>query len=416
LGGFSRQFYQIGCMHIGLLNDPNNFHTQKWGQALRDAGAEVTVFSFDEDFHQGLPSVRVPTHKGTLDYNYRSYLKSGPQLRAALEEHKVDLVNALNITPFGVWAAQSRFHPWVGSAMGADILEYPPRGQASPLLATHAWDNVEGSTGLLDRLKSQFKRKFFKVQVDKALRQADLITGDNQTLVDAVEDWFGIPPEKTRLLRWGVEPDLLKADAIRIAAWRKRLGIAEGSKVILSPRGAKAIYQASTILEGMGQFLAETQENVHCIVLSAGYQIASKVTEEANRLEAEFPNFSFISEQIPREEMTSLWHLADIFISAPIYDGYSASVAEGRYLGVIPLVNDIPGNQEVIQHLENGWVTQPFTSTQLNEDLAVLVARFSELKERFGTKNREWIENHSLISENASQFLAWANELTKQNP
>lgn len=398
-------------MHIGLLNDPNNFHTQKWGKALQDAGAKVTVFSFDEDLAGTLPSVRVPTHNGALAYNYRSYLKGGPQLRQALEEHQVDLVNALNITPFGVWVAQSGFHPWIGSAMGADILEYPPRGEASPLLDSHAWDNPEGDNGLLAKIKGNFKRKFFRVQVDRALQKVDLVTGDNQTLVDAMRNWFKVPAERSHLLRWGVEPELLKADPARIAIWRERLGIGEDSTVILSPRGAKAIYQAETILKGMEGFLANTSHQVHCIMLSAGYKISNKVAEKAAELETKYANFSFVKEQLPREEMTPLWHLADIFISAPIYDGYSAGVAEGRFLGVIPLVNNIPGNQEVIQHLENGWVTEPFTATQLAEDLEILLARIPELKERFQLKNRAWIEKHSLISENAAQFLEWAKPL-----
>lgn len=422
-------------MHIGLLNDPNNFHTQKWGKALRDAGAEVTVFSFDADQHGGLPSVRVVPRSGGSDYNYISYLRSGSELRTALDEAGVDLINALNITPFGVWAARSGLRPLISSAMGADILEYPPRGQQSPLLEARAWDNVEGSQQPLIRLKGRMKRQYFRRKVAQALSKADLITGDNLVLVDAVKEWFRIPEEKIRLLRWGVEPELLTSDETVIKKLKTRFGIADHARVILSPRGAKAIYQADLILEAFelmlekgsyssvpgkdrgiseGAHWEDHPSKFHFIMLSAGYKTSRKVAEKARYLSQKYPNFTFVDHAMDRKEVAQLWQLTDVFISAPIYDGYSASLAEGRYVGAIPVVNSIPGNLELIEHQENGWITSPFTPSQLAHDLNTILRNRMQLKARFQTKNRKWIEENSLIDRNADIFLGWADNLLKQ--
>ncbi len=439
IGDYQGGFYQIGRMHIGLLNDPNNFHTQKWGKALQDAGAEVTVFSFDADQNGGLPSVQVPTASGSSDYNYISYLKSGPALRAALDTAGVDLVNALNITPFGVWAARSGFRPLIASAMGADILEYPPQGQRSPLLDARSWDNVEGSQQPFVRFKGRLKRQYFRRKVAQTLRRADLITGDNRVLVDAVRDWFRIPEEKVRLLRWGVEPELLVPDETEMQKLRDRFGIRKGASVVLSPRGAKAIYQADLILEAFEKLLERNQRGAdqleadqlkaiqsktdqlgtdnsenpppHFIMLSAGYEVSRKIKDKARHLSEKHPNFTFVDGMISRQEVAQLWHLVDVFVSAPIYDGYSASLAEGRYTGAIPVVNSIPGNLELIQHGENGWITSPFTPEQLAQDLLTILKEKTQLKARFRAKNREWIEKHSLIDQNAKLFLQWAEEL-----
>lgn len=400
-------------MHIGLLNDPNNFHTQKWGKALRDAGAEVTVFSLDVDQHGGLPSVLVPNGSDSSDYNYLNYLRSGPELRAALDASGVDVVNALNITPFGVWAARSGFRPVIASAMGADILEYPPRGQQSPLLDARAWDNVEGSRQPFVRLKGRLKRQYFRRKVAGTLAKADLITGDNLVLVEAIKDWFRIPEDKVRLLRWGVEPEVLAPNEETMARLRARLGIEDDKRVVLSPRGAKAIYQADIILEAFSKLLESGEQDHHYVMLSAGYKVAAKVRDQANRLSNKYPNFTFVEELMDRQEVSQLWHLTDVFVSSPIYDGYSAALAEGRFTGAIPVVNSIPGNLELIQHDENGWICSPFTAERLAHDLQTIFQDKKQLKARFGAKNRQWINDNSLIGKNADLFLQWAEGLLK---
>ena len=111
-------------MRIGILSDPNNFHTRKWAKALERAGNEVTVFSFENNHASEIHAIRVKPAFSTGDkFTYLSYLASGARLRDALAQENIDLVNALNVTPFGVWGRMSGFHPLVISAMGADIFE-----------------------------------------------------------------------------------------------------------------------------------------------------------------------------------------------------------------------------------------------------------------------------------------------------
>ena len=203
-------------MHIAILSDPNNFHTLKWAKALDDAGAQVTVFSFEKNLHAA-NAVRIsPPYAVGGRYTYLAYLKAGRRLAAALKQHKVDLVNALNITPFGVWAAQSSFRPVIASAIGADILEYPPQEVNAPYLRDRSWANVTGRSNWWSRQKHKRLRQYYREKVKQALQYADLITGDNQLLVDSIRDWFGVEQQKLRVLRWGVEPELFEVDTQRL--------------------------------------------------------------------------------------------------------------------------------------------------------------------------------------------------------
>ncbi|MEL6134653.1 MAG: glycosyltransferase, partial [Bacteroidota bacterium] len=114
-------------MHIGVLSDPDNFHTRKWVKGLLSQGAKVTVFSFFEGEIPGATCIRIPpqrTIQGKI--TYFSYLYSHEALSEALLAHKIDILNPINVTPYGVWGARTGFKPLVQIAMGADILEYPP--------------------------------------------------------------------------------------------------------------------------------------------------------------------------------------------------------------------------------------------------------------------------------------------------
>ena len=393
-------------MRIAVLSDPNNFHTQKWAKALQNAGAEVVVVSYESYSGSDLTSIQLRPPLGRNGkYSYLDYLRGGKVLRKALEAHKIDLVNPLNITPFGVWAMKAGVKPAIGCAFGADILEYPPTALHSQELNIRGWDAKETQSTSAAKWLQKLKRQFYRKKVAESLNFMDLITGDNQYLVDCMRNWFSVSEEKLRLLRWGVEPELFVQSSEALDATRQRSGIQDGQIVILSPRGAKPLYQADIILEAFAQLLAQNHPNVQMIMLGAGYLVSEKVRQKAEKLMESYSNFHFVGEALPREALYALWNFVDIFISAPIYDGYSAALAEGRYIGAIPLVNDIPANRELINHGQNGWISSPFTATQLSLDLEYLLENRLALKPQFAVSNRKWIEENSLMHENAVRFL-----------
>ena len=146
-------------------------------------------------------------------------------------------------------------------------------------------------------------------------------------------------------------------------------------------------------------------------MLSAGYEVPPQLARKAMALSKRFPNFHFADDALPREEVYALWNLVDVFISAPVYDGYSAALAEGRYIGAVPIVNQIPGNQELIREGENGWFCHPFTASNLVDRIKLALQMPKAKREAFAGLNRSWIEAHSLVAENAKLFLRWCKEL-----
>ncbi len=402
-------------MHIAILSTPSNFHTQKWAEALHNEGEKVSVFSFDSHtFAQpNIQNICVPpTYTYNVQPTYLSYL-DGKALRKLLILHKIDLVLAINATPFGVWAAKSRFHPCVIFAVGADILAYPPPHEASPIHTLYSWEKNEFSPDSgLRKLKSRFSKPIFRYQVAQALHFADGVIGDNEVLTRAIHHWFHVPLQKIQLNRGGVEPELFLPNEAILAELRQHFRIPEGATVILSPRGMKPIYQSDIILEAFNILLQENiLKNVHFIMLSAGYEVPESLKIKGEMMEAKFSTFFFEKNVLSRQKISQLWRLIDIFLSAPVYDGYSASVAEGRYMGVIPVVNQTPATTEILTHQENGWFVTPFTAQNVANALKEIALSKEKWKTKFAHNNSNWIQEHSLMKHNISSFLNFVSRI-----
>ncbi|MEM7511010.1 MAG: glycosyltransferase [Bacteroidota bacterium] len=392
-------------MHIGVIADPRSFHTQKWTKGLLETSVQVTVFSFSSYQLGYVPCVYIqPVFGEDGSPSYLSFLLSGKRLRKALKAHQVDIANPINITPYGVWADMSGFRPMGSVAMGADIFEYPPKGISRDIPLQQLWGQVE-ALSLTGKITSTIKQPIFRRLVKRALQHSDFITGDNLQLVYAVRDWFEIAKEKVHLNRWGIEEELFQASDKRLDELRKKYGILPNQKVVLSPRGLKPIYQGELLLDTVAELLKEGTEDVKYILFSAGYGISSRIVEKGKAMESQYPNLYIAWDLIPREEVCALWNLVDVFISAPVYDGYSNALSEGRYIGALPIVNDIPAHQELILHGENGFVVEPFDVPGLKEQIREVLEQLDTHKEKMVQTNRDWILENAHLPTNMKTFV-----------
>lgn len=396
-------------MHIAILSTPSNFHTQKWAEALHQAGQKVSVISFDHyTFPQ--PDIRniyvAPTFAVKGEATYLSYL-DGRRLRKALVDYKVEVILAINATPFGVWASKARFHPCYIFAVGADILAYPPANSQEPAANSYTWEKTDFTKdSFWVRLKSKLTKPIFRSQVYKALHLADGVMADNKVLTDAIHSWFHVPTSNIQLNRGGVEPELFLPNEEILAELQAHFQIPSDATVILSPRGMKPIYQSDIIIEAFEILLKESRiKNAYFIMLSAGYDVPESLNQKGIMMMEQYPNFFFEKNVLSRQKISQLWRLIDIFISAPIYDGYSASVAEGRYMGVIPVVNQNQATEEILVHQETAWFVTPFTAEKLADALTEIATEKQKWKEKFAENNHQWIQEHSLLKQNIQAFL-----------
>jgi glycosyltransferase involved in cell wall biosynthesis len=173
----------------------------------------------------------------------------------------------------------------------------------------------------------------------------------------------------------------------------------------------RPIYQADGVLDAFAALLADgvpQREGVALVMLGAGYAPSPHLAARAHSLAEQYPGlFVFHTQQLSPTEMAGLWHLADVLVNVPIFDGYSAALSEARYMGAIPVVNAIAAHHELLRHGHNAlFVPQPFTPAQLAHTLAEALAQREALQARFWAANRQWVKQYANLANNAQEFLA----------
>lgn len=388
-------------MHIGILSQPSNFHCQKWARALQKAGNQVTVISLDAYKIADIECINL--NPNSASWKYQDFYFSRNRLKEVLKSIQIDILHPLHLTPYGVWGLWSGFQPMIPAAIGADVFEYLPQN-AIPQLDYRSWKNLTQTQNIFYQFKYVLTKWYHKTMVQKVLQSALYVTADNQTLMDALKHYFQVPEHKLVLQRWGVDEELF--EAIPTHEYSKILTLYHlnpEQPIILSPRGLMPIYQADIILDSFYSLVPQFN-HFQFVMLSAGYPISIQIEKKIQNLEEKFSNFHCIRTQIPREHMAVLWKKTCLFISAPIYDGYSATVAEGRYVGAIPVVNNIPGNREVIEHLKNGIIVDPFNTQNLTDTLVEIITNLEYYYLKFKPINQEWIKKNGLLMHDAQKF------------
>lgn len=116
---------------ISYLGNAASPHTVRWVNHFRSKGYEVDVFSFElpQDICEG---VRVYQLRKALPFGL-SYFSGFRRVRQLVARIRPSLVHAHYASGYGTLGRLLGFHPYVVSAWGSDIFEFPKR---SPI---HRW-------------------------------------------------------------------------------------------------------------------------------------------------------------------------------------------------------------------------------------------------------------------------------------
>lgn len=387
-------------MRIGILSQATNFHCQKWATALHKAGLEVVVFSLEE---ASIPDIKVvPLHKGK--YNYFTFWKTKNRLKNAIKQEKIDVLNPMHLTPFGTWARWANTGlPVIAQVMGADVLEYAPKHESIyPIIQQRGWAKTKVSPKR--NLIQEIKHQYFAKQVQKCCDFVNYLIPDNEWAAYGLENWFNVPKEKYHIAYWGIEPekfDLVSEQDKEYVC--NLLKIKPYQKIVLSPRGIKPIYQADIIFEAFKQLSGFWGDKVKFVMLGASYGGNPMFVRTMEEYAQKNESFVYLP-YLPSAYMPALWKLTDIFISAPIYDGYSAALAEGRYAGAIPIVNHTPATENLIFNGKNGFILRNFHSKKLASILNTTLQSINELKPKFAEYNKKWTIEKGLFKHTVEKF------------
>ncbi len=301
-------------MRIAVLGDGSLTHTRRWCEFLDSRGHQVALFTFEEPIEH---PVRVVRLEKLLPTNFLGYLSRLGRLKKMLRRFRPDAVTCLYVSGYGFMGALCGFHPLVVSALGSDLLvDYP-------------------------------RHLLHKLQIEYALRKADLVTTDSDSL-SRVAAQAGAAPEKIIKIYMGIDDSIFHPPP-----GGKGGGPDSRPPVVISTRNLYPVYDLELLVEAAA--LVNRRSEAEFVICGDGPE-REKLEKRSVQLGLD-RNIEFTG-KLKAENLARRLRAADIYVSTSRSDSTSVSLLEAMACGLVPVVTDIEANREWITDGENGLVIE----------------------------------------------------------
>lgn len=347
-------------MRIAFLGDGSLNHIQRWAGYFHKKGDEIVLFSFEDVKGCQFPTVLLPRY---LPTKLAGYLSALPILRKKLREFRPDIVNALYAGGYGFLASLTGYRPLVVSTLGSDLLvDYP-------------------------------SSVIHRIQIRHAIRRADLVTTDAETLSEAAIE-AGASREKIRKIFFGIEESVFHP-----VSGNKENNSEEIHPLnIITTRNFYDIYNIGLLVEAAPLILEKTD----AVFTVCGDGPLRKALEKEIAKIGLKERFIFTG-KLSQGEIAKHLRRADVYVSTSLSDSTSVSLLEAMACGVLPVVTDIPANREWIEEGKNGFLVPADSPAQL-ADAIVEITVNREQAGRFIRNNLSVISERGLWESNMKRL------------
>jgi glycosyltransferase involved in cell wall biosynthesis len=267
-------------------------------------------------------------------------------LRRAVRSARPDVVHAHWLPGAAFMAALVRARPLISMAWGSDV---------------YAAD----------------RRRL--LQCRYALRRSDVAMADSRALLDRLVE-LGADPERTYLMRWGV--DLARfAPAPDRAAAKRELDLPD-VPVILSARGLAPVYNPEVVLAAF-ELVRERVPEARLLVKTPGRP------ELGDRA---LPPGVEVVGNVPYERLPAYFRAADVCVSIPRSDSSPRSVWEAMASGCPCVLSDLPWTRELIEDGRHALLAAPQPEAVAAGLERVLTD--ADLAARLSAEGRGLVERH----------------------
>jgi L-malate glycosyltransferase len=353
-------------MRIALLAPANNVHTHKWLDYYDRHGIEVFAISLaghrDTEGHRWS---RVRTAYLPMAFGHKAaYLLTVKRLRTLLDQAAPDVVHAHYVSSYGFLGAVANHHPYVVSAWGADVYDFPARGPAQRRMVEFALRRADAICSTSEVMRAQLAR-----YTDKAVAVTPFG-------VDTAEFAPGPRPPDGRVVFGIVKTmdDKYGIDVL-LRAFAELLGRAD-------PDVAE---RADLVVVGGGPKLVAYQE------LAATLGITSRVR---------------FTGRVPHGEVPAVLRGFDVFVVPSVLDSESFGVAavEAQACALPVIASEVGGLPEVVRNGVTGYVVPPGDPVALADRMMQLATK-PELRNLLGAAGRAHVVEQYTWERNARRML-----------
>jgi L-malate glycosyltransferase len=372
-------------VRILYFSDNLSVHNRRFLEKLTCCGHELYFLSISDAAVQtdwppgGVQHIR-PRRTFRRDADPGQVEQFLPEWRALLRDVQPDLVHAGPVQNCAYIAALSGFHPLLVASWASDIL-------------LHAERNAD-----------------WRYATETALREADGLLCDSETVRAAAQRIVPIPNDRIAQFPWGLGRGAFSPHGP--ACTKQNLGFPADSFVFICTRSWEPEYGIDNLLEAFLR-ACRIDNRMRLIMIGSGSQqsqICHFISEHGLSRQILTPGI------ISGNEVPRWFRAADAYVSCAKSDGTSISLLEAMATGLPPIVTDNLSNREWVVDGENGWLAPADSPENLAEKL-LLVAKLSAAdRNTISATNRKIVADRADWDKNFPRLLQLYDRLLAHQP
>jgi glycosyltransferase involved in cell wall biosynthesis len=189
-----------------------------------------------------------------------------------------------------------------------------------------------------------------------------------------------------------------------IQEMKRSLGISEHEKVVGMVAKFRAQKGYRHFIEAIPRILKKCSDTTFLIVGDG---------EERGKVERMIRELGLLEKTIltgHQENVADYYQVFDVFVLSSLWEGMPYVILEAMALGLPVVASDICGNNELVEHGDNGFLVTPGNSEEIAERVVELLVN-PEMRRTFGERSRTIIASRPSVYEWIDQYQNLYTEL-----
>ncbi|MBC8485041.1 MAG: glycosyltransferase family 4 protein [Bacteroidetes bacterium] len=223
-----------------------------------------------------------------------------------------------------------------------------------------------------------------KYRTKKALRKADLVTGESEVLINAAIK-NGVSSNKVFVSKnYGVDLTKFNCNGNKTEI-RREISLPVDCKIVLSPRNTGSFYNLDKIVKAIPMVINKAK-NTYFVFIWHGHNSdkEKELTNLVSKLGVD-ENIKIVG--FVNHDKVALYHKAsDVMVSVSKYDSGPVALQEAMACGDVPVISNLPSVREWVKDGWNGILVDPNNVDQIADSIIRLLEN-DQMRESFAERN-----------------------------
>ncbi len=366
-------------MKVLLLADTYSEHTEKWALGLAAHNIEVGLFSFNKasyPWYQNQsnitllfePNTRLEATSSTKKIAYLRHVK---HLKKVIASFKPDVLHAHYATSYGLVGALSKFHPYVISAWGTDVMKFPQ--------------------------KNVINKSILKYN----LKKADAICATSYTIKDYLKP---VTDKHVHVVPFGINPEVFKVKQVKSVFNEKAF-------VFGFIKSFEKIYNIDVLIRCFAALKNKFPDHSIKLLLVGEGSEANFLKQLVKDLQIE--QEVVFTGRIPFSEIADYYNMMDVLVNISQYESFGVSVIEAMACEKPVIVTNTGGLKEIVENGNFGSLVELGDDAQLIREMEKYLLD-ENLTKRIGKQAREKVMTKYNWNDNILQMIDVYKNLVKK--